>query len=146
VRRIDDLELQALAEQWSPVVIGLLHEIGQRVWPPLKTRRMLVRVNIVPRYLVEGPAQWGDSLVWAVSHTINPSSFDDQGRLSKGERACWLVMLHPGQPPTFTLEGRQIATGIPAEQDALAPALSQAVQTGPKSETFYGNKGPLSQR
>jgi hypothetical protein len=146
VGRIDDLELQALAEQWSQIVKELLHEMGQRVWPPLKTRRMLVRVNIVPRYLVEGPAQWGDSLVWAVSHTINPSSFDDQGRLSKGERACWLVMLHPGPPPTFTLEGRQIATGIAADRDALAQAVNDSVQSGPKSETFYGNKGPLSQR
>jgi hypothetical protein len=83
--------------------------------------------------------------VWAVSHTINPSSFDEQGRLSKGERVCWLVMLNTSQA-TFTVEGAQIIERIPLDREALAQALNQAAQSGPKSEAFYGNKGPLTQR
>jgi hypothetical protein len=146
VGRINDIELQQLAEQWSPVVYDLLHDLGRRVWPPLRTRRMLVKVRLIPRYLVEGPAQWDDMLVWAVSHTSNPSSFDERGRLSKGERACWLVMLNQGESATFSIEGKQIISGITADREGLAQALSQAAQSGPKSETFYGNKGPLSQR
>jgi hypothetical protein len=146
VGRILEPEFQALADQWSPVVYDLLHDLGRQVWPPIKVRHMLVRVKVVPRYLVEGPVQRGDSLAWALSHTINPSSFDEQGRLTKGERACWIVTLHAGQPPTFSIEGRQVSAGIPADHDALAQALRQAGQSAPQLETFYGNKGPLTQR
>jgi hypothetical protein len=146
VVHIDNPELQQLSEQWSPVVYDLLHDLGRRVWPALRTRQMIVKFKTIPRYLVEGSAQWGDSLVWAVSHTSNPSTFDQQGRLLKGKRECWLVMLHSGEPPTFTIEGAQISYAIPADRDKLAQALSHAEQSGPKSEMFYGNKGPLSQR
>jgi hypothetical protein len=146
VGRIHDPDLQHLADHWSPVVHELLHDVGQQIWPPIKLRRMLVNVTTVARYVVEGPAQWGSALIWAVSHTTNPSSFDEQGRLSRGERAYWLVKLHPGNPAFFIVEGAQVITGVAADRDAVTLALKQAVQSGPKCENFYGNKGPLCHR
>lgn len=143
--RIRDSELAVLAEKWSPVVVELLGEIGNHVWPPKKIRRSLFsRAELVPRFSVEGPLQREQAVVWAISHTIKPSTFDDAGNLSEGEREFWLVKLEAGNPPMFTIEGAQKQDHLRADRDLLMQGFQRARKEGPKSERYYGNKGPLS--
>jgi len=143
--RIGDPALRALAETWTPVVFEVLDELGKRTWPPLKERpSLLSKPNLIARYSLEGPAQRGDEIAWALSHTSRPSTFDDQGKLTKGERHYWLVYLRTGEPLTFRVESKTTLDGIPANQQALQNALKQAKD--PVTETFYGNKGPLRHR
>jgi hypothetical protein len=145
--RITDPGLQALAEAWSPVVLELLDEVGQRVWPPHKERRGLFgKPVIITRYSLEGPAQRSGQLLWALSHTSQPSTFDEYGTLSEGEREFWLVALQPGSPPLFSVEGARLHERIPVDSEALLKALNDSRKEGPKTERFYGNKGPLSHR
>ncbi len=143
--RIVDRNLQALADQWSPTVRELLDEIGRQTWPPLKQRRGILGGSVlISRYSLEGPVQRNGELFWALSHTSKPSSFDDRGVLSEGERQFWLLALHPGDPPCFRLEGAAVHDSVPANAVVLREALHRARQAGPKIEAFYGNKGPLS--
>ncbi|HEC23730.1 MAG TPA: hypothetical protein ENI95_12530 [Chloroflexi bacterium] len=145
--RIRKPELQTLADEWSPVVRELLDQLGKKIWPPKKERpSLLQKPRLITRYSLEGPAQRGNELAWALSHTTRPSSFDDTGRLTEGEREFWLVTLRPGDPPTFRIEGAQVIADIPADREALRKALRRARKMGPKVQTFYGNKGPLSHR
>ncbi len=144
--RILDPQLRNLADQWSAVVQELLDGIGSRSWPPRKVRRSVFgKPELVVRYVQEGPVQRGNRIGWAVSHTSRPSTFDDQGNLSEGERQYWIVWLEAGTPALFTVEGSQIETGIPAERGALSQALMRSWKAGPRQQRFYGNKGPLSQ-
>src|SRR5687768_8825730 len=137
-------ELQPLADEWSPIVSGLLKRLGQDVWPSRKRRRwLLAKAETVIPYSVEGPSPHAGGLMWSLFHTSRPSAFDDRGMLSKGQREYWLITLESG---FFTIEGAQILSGIPATVDALTQSLIEAQQSGPKVETFYGNKGPLSHR
>ncbi|GEM_PF-3102924 len=145
--RITEPQLRVLADEWTPVVLELLDEMARRVWPPVRERRgMFSKSTLITRYDLEGPAQRDGKLVWAVSHTSRPSAFDDYGQLSEGERQFWLVTLMPGSPPFFCVEGAQAHERIPVDKDALRQALNQAYREGPKTERFYGNKGPLSHR
>lgn len=145
--RIVDPGLQTLADQWSPVVTSLLDALGSRVWPPKKQRQGLFRKPIlIYRYSLEGPAQREGKLVWALSHTARPSSFDDRGVLGQGEREFWVITLSPGSSPRFTIQGSDVQPDIPADAEVLREALHAAQQAGPKREVFYGNKGPLSHR
>lgn len=143
---IEDPDLRALAEEWSPLVMELLDALGRAVWPPKKFRRWLLdKPQTLMRYMLEGPARQGDSVVWALSHTSRPSSFDYYGRLTPGERHTWVIRLSPGSQPEFTVEGAQTHDHVPADRDALRAALDAAKSAGPRVQTFYGNKGPLSQ-
>src|SRR5690348_9190019 len=101
--RIREPELQSLSERWSPILSEMLQDLGDKAWPPKKIRKSLFsRAEIIRRYTVEGPAQWGSLLVWAVSHTSRPSAFDNHGNLTKGEREFWLIKLESGPSPLFT--------------------------------------------
>lgn len=145
--RIREPELQALAEKWSPIVTALLDQLGQQVWHPKKVRRSLfVKPQVIIRHLIEGPTQRSGKVLWSLSHTLVPSAFDDSGTLTKGEREYWLVALQQGDPPTFLVSGKETIENIPAGERALEQALKQAQVQGPKVESFYGNKGPLSHR
>lgn len=145
--RIHNPALQTLADQWSDVITELLDRLGEQTWPPRKIRRgLLKKPEIVKRHLVEGPAQRGQGLVWALSHTSRPSSFDEEGNLSQGERHYWLLYLEVDSPPIFRIEGAGNVDDVPASRQNLERALEAARQQGPKIELFYGNKGPLSHR
>jgi len=127
------------------VVFEVLDELGKRTWPPVKERQgLLSRPNLIARYSLEGPAQRGNEIVWALSHTSRPSTFDVDGKLTKGERQYWLVYLRAGEPLTFRVEGKTTLDGISADRWALREALKQADH--PVIEAFYGNKGPLRHR
>ena len=143
--RIGDASLRALVEIWTPEVFDVLGELGKRTWPPIKEQQSLFsRPNHVARYSLEGPAQRDDQIVWALSHTSNPSTFDDQGKLTMGERQYWLVYLQTGDSQAFRVEGNRKLDGIPADKKALREALRQVGH--PVTEAFYGNKGPLRHR
>jgi hypothetical protein len=144
---IRDRDTRALAETWSPVVCEILEKIGQRCWPPKKERQgLLARPKKVARYGIEGPTPHGDGVAWALYHTSRPSSFDSHGTLTEGEREYWLVTLHPGAPPTFSVRGADAINAIPLDRSALQQALAAAQEAGPRVEVFLGNKGPLSHR
>lgn len=135
-------DLQPLEDEWSPVVIGLLNQMGEQIWPPKKRRRsLLAKAETVIPYSIEGPVQHGSMLVWSLFHTNRPSSFDDRGMLQQGERSYWLIKLEAG---IFTIQGAETLRGIPAAVDTLTQALNEARQSGARTEVFYGNKGPLS--
>ena len=141
--RISDPPLRALAKTWTPVVFEVLDELGKRIWPPVKERPgLLGKPIVITRYSLEGPVQHGDEIVWALSHTSKPSTFDAQGNLTEGERLFWLVHLRTGRALVFRIEGRMIVDGVLANQRDLRDALKQA-EPYPIVETFYGNKGPL---
>jgi hypothetical protein len=145
--RIREPELRALAERWSPVVRSLLGELGEKTWPPVKIRYNLLRKpRVIERHLIEGPVWQGRRLAWALSHTNKPSVFDDRGRLTQGERKYWVVALASANPVSFRVEGAGVVEGIPAEESALREAIEAAGRQGPKVGSFYGNKGPLTQR
>jgi hypothetical protein len=145
--RISNPTLNALADQWSPVVHALLERTGAQHWPAKKERRSwLAKPKKVIRFGIEGPAPYEGGAAWALYHTSRPSTFDAQGVLSEGKRMFWLVELRPSDPPTFSIEGADAINGIPLEERALEKALSTAQKTGPKVETFVGNKGPLGHR
>lgn len=142
-----DAERDALIETWSPVVIAALQGIGSRRWPPHQENRgLLRRPRLIPRFVVEGPLWRGGELLWAASHTLKPSVFDQHGILAEGEREYWVVGLSAGQAPCFRVEGAQQVADIPARADALRAALLEVLAAGPKHDRFYGNRGPLSQR
>ena len=146
--RIHESGLRLLAEQWSPIVIDTLSELGSQTWPPIKQRRhLLAKPRIIQRFLIEGPAPQGKDIVWAVSHTSKPSYFDDKGRLTEGERKYWLVTLHANQePPAFEIRGAHTFNNVPLNEQAFVEAVRKAGQAGPKTDHFYGNKGPITQR
>ena len=145
--RIQEPALRDLADRWSPIVQELLYEIGQRVWPPKKIKRSIFsKAEFIMRFSVEGPVQFGDRAAWALSHTSRPSGFDSSGTLSKGEREFWLLTLENGNPPLFRIEGASVEERIPASRENLLDALNSARKHGPRVETYFGNKGPLSHR
>ena len=145
--RIREPALRELADQWSPIVQELLHEIGQRIWPPKKIKRSLFsKAEIIIRFSIEGPVEFGDRAAWALSHTSRPSTFDASGTLSEGEREFWLLTLENGNPPLFRIEGASVQDHIPANRDHLLEALNSARKAGPRIETYFGNKGPLSHK
>jgi hypothetical protein len=145
--RIEDPELQLLSAQWSQQIFDALNRIGREIWPPFKERRgLLAQSRQVIPYSVEGPTVIAGQLFWAVSHTTRPSAFDDYGNLTPGERAFWVICVKPGSPPIMIVDGAQVIS-LPLDPTAdWQSALNQAVQDGPKVESFYGNKGPLSHR
>jgi len=146
VGRIQEPGLQSLVGFWSPLVKTALEQMGSQNWPPHQERRgFLKRPKPIPRFMIEGPAQRGGEILWAVSHTVSPSAFDQRGRLSQGQREYWIVGLETGGSPRFRIEGAEAIEGIPADQDAFQEALVRALAVGPKQNTFYGNRGPLSQ-
>lgn len=143
----EQLDRQALLEAWSPRVIAALQEIGKQRWPPYQQKQgFLKRPKPIPRFAVEGPVLREGEILWAASHTISPSTFDKRGNLTKGEREYWLIGLSAGELPEFRVEGAQVVGGIPASEDALQAALVEALAAGPRHDTFYGNRGPLSHR
>lgn len=145
--QVEQPERQALLEAWSPRVIAGLQEIGKQRWPPYQLKQgFLKRPKAIPRFEVEGPIWREGEFLWAASHTISPSTFDKRGSLTKGEREYWLVGLSAGEAPEFRVEGAQAVGGIPASEDALQAALTEALASGPRRDTFYGNRGPLSHR
>jgi hypothetical protein len=145
--RIREPVLRELADQWAPIVQELLHEIGQRVWPPKKIKQSLFsKAEYIIRFSIEGPVEYGNRAAWALSHTSRPSAFDASGTLSEGEREFWLLTLENGSPPLFHLEGASIQERIPANRDQLLDALNSARKEGPKVEPYFGNKGPLSHK
>jgi len=145
--RIEDPELQILSAQWSQLIVDALDKIGREMWPPFRERRgLLAQSRQVIPYSLEGPTVIAEQLFWAVSHITRPSAFDDKGNLSRGERAYWVISLKPGSPPIMTVEGAQ-AISLPLDPTTdWQSSLNRVVQGGPKVETFYGNKGPLSHR
>jgi hypothetical protein len=48
--------------------------------------------------------------------------------------------------PVFSIEGKQTLKDVPASEQSLKQALLKASETGPIVQSFYGNKGPLSQK
>ncbi len=145
--RIREPALRDMADRWSPIVQELLREIGQRVWPPKKIKRSIFsKPELITRFSVEGPVELGDQAAWAVSHTSHPSGFDASGMLSEGKREFWLLTLENGNPPLFRIEGASVEERIPASRGSLLEALNSARKYGPKVETYFGNKGPLSHR
>ncbi len=145
--RIRQPELRDLADKWKPTVHELLDEMGRRTWRPKKERNWLFgETRVILRHSLEGPLPRGDAVAWALSHTSIPSSFDAQGTLSEGLREYWILSLELGPPPTFRIEGAESITNIPADERSLRQALVRARKQGPKVESFYGNKGPLSHR
>lgn len=145
--RIHEASLKGLVDSLSPVVKAALAALGGQVWPPYQQKRGLLRKPaLVPRFMLEGPVQRGDEVLWAVSHTRKPSTFDAHGDLLQGEREYWIVALKAGEPPHFRIEGAGRLDGIAADAASLTEALQKARVEGPKYNTFYGNKGPLSQR
>jgi hypothetical protein len=145
--RIANSALRRLADQWSPIIHELLHNMGTRQWPPLKQRQSLFgKPVLISRYNVGGPVERDGQLVWALSHTSRPSSFDERGILSQGERQFWLVTLQSDDPLRFRIEGASAHHAIAATIPSLREALIRAERDGPKVEAFYGNKGPLHHR
>ncbi len=145
--RIDDPELGKLVAEWSDTLLNALDEVGRQKWPPFKERRGLLAQprQIIP-FSLEGPVQIGSQVCWALSHIQEPSTFDETGALSPGRREYWLIGLCPGRPVVMTIEGAQTVSVTLDTQADWRAALEQAVRTGPKLQTFYGNKGPLSHR
>jgi hypothetical protein len=145
--RIQEAGLQSLIELWSPVVKAALEQMGNQRWPPLQQKQgLLKRPKPIPRFMVEGPVLRGGEVQWAASHTISPSAFDIRGNLSEGQREYWIVALVAGEPPHIRVEGAQTLEDIPAENKAFQAALAEALAAGPRHDTFYGNRGPLSHR
>lgn len=145
--RIIEPELAALAEKWSGIVRRLLEHIGKEMWPPVKEPQgLLERPRIVQRFVLEGPVRCPEGIAWAVSHTRRPSTFGDDGSLSEGEREFWKVILCVNDPHRFLVQGAQSIEDIALDEEALSAALEEATQSGPCIESFYGNRGPLSQR
>lgn len=145
--RIADSDLRRLADQWSPIIRELLHEMGTRRWPPLKQRQGLFgRPVLINRHDVEGPMERDGRLIWALSHTSRPSFFDERGILSKGERQFWLIALQAGEPLCFRIEGASTHQTTSPEINSLRESLACAERDGPSITTFYGNKGPLCHR
>ncbi len=145
MERLDNPALKALADAWSVRVFEQLDQLGREVWPPLRELKgLLPRPRLVERHWVEGPAMLGEGVAWAVSHTVKPSAFDERGRLSQGEREYWLALIRPGSPPLLTIEGAEVTTGPLGGPEALVQMVEQARRFGPRRESFYGNKGPLS--
>jgi len=138
---------EVLIETWSPVVMAALQDIGTQYWPPHQEKRGLFRrPRLVPRFTLEGPTLRGGEVLWAASHTLKPSVFDTRGSLTEGEREYWIVGLACREPPCFRVEGAQHRADIPARAETLQAALLEALAAGPKHDSFYGNRGPLSQR
>lgn len=145
--RIADCDLRRLADQWSPIIRELLHEMGARRWPPVKQRQGLFgRPVVVNRHEVEGPMERDGQLIWALFHTSKPSCFDERAILSKGERQFWLVTLQPGDPLRFRIEGAFTYQTHSADSNSRSELLASAERDGPNVEAFYGNKGPLCHR
>ena len=145
--RINDPDCQRLAEEWSDRLLSALDDIGCRTWPPFIVKRgFLAKPQEITPYSLEGPVQIGAQVCWSVAHVRRPSTFNEMGILSPGERDFWFVCLRPGSPPTLTIEGAEVVRiSLVAETDVQA-ALDQATDAGPKREEFYGNKGPLRNR
>lgn len=145
--RIQEADLRSLIEFWSPVVTAALEHMGSQRWPPHQQKQgFLKRPKLIPRFMVEGPVRRGGEVLWAASHTISPSAFDTHGNLSEGRREYWIVALVAGEPPHIRIEGAQTMEGILAESKAFQAALAEALAAGPRNDTFYGNRGPLSHR
>ena len=147
MRRIADPVLQELAGQWAPRMRRLLDELGSRTWPPLKEKRgIFTPPASIVRFFIEGPGLRGDRILWAVSHTRRPSAFGLDGELSRGLREFWIVSLSAQSDPVFSIEGQQTVNSIPADENSLRQALLKTSEAGPQVQSFYGNKGPLSQK
>jgi hypothetical protein len=145
--QMNDPVLKELAGQWTPRVRRLLEEVGNRTWPPLKEKRGLFNPPAsIMRFLIEGPVLREDRILWAVSHTRRPSAFGLDGELTQGLREFWIISLSVQSAPAFSIEGQQAANSIPADENSLKQALLNASATGPQVQSFYGNKGPLSQK
>jgi hypothetical protein len=146
VRGIQKPELQALVESWSPVVTAALEQVGRQVWPPDQEKQgFLKKARLLPRHTVEGPVWRGGEVLWSVSHTILPSAFDIHGNLTEGLREYWIVALDTGQPPCLRIQGAGRLEDIPLAPGDFEQALARALVAGPQQNTFYGNRGPLSQ-
>ena len=144
MQRTINPDTQSLIDEWSPAIVEYLGNLGERTWPLKKIRhKPFKKPEIVVRHLVEGPEQRGEKIMWAVSHTLMPSSFSPSGILEEGQRAYWLITLEVAVPVRFTITGNEEITGI-LELQALEAAFKQAKESGPLVESFYGNKGPLS--
>ena len=145
--RILDAELKALTDRWSPMVVHLLKDLGERQWPPKKIRRGLFKKpEFIPRFSLEGPVPYRGGVAWSISHTSLPSAFDEYGVLSEGQREYYLVLLQNGAPPSFCVEGDITQEDVQSDDDKLTHAIQEAYKHGPKHDLFYGNKGPLSHK
>jgi hypothetical protein len=121
--------------------------MGKQVWPPFREKQGLFqKARVIDRFLIEGPIQRGGELWWAISHTNSPSTFDDQGNLTKGKRECWVLSLKNGSAVILQIEGATIQSVHLESPKTLRDALDEARKNGPRDDVFYGNKGPLSQR
>ena len=145
--RINDPDCQRLAEEWSDRLLTALDDIARNRWPPFIIKRgFLAKPQEITPYSLEGPVQMDAQVCWSVAHVRRPSTFNETGILSPGERDFWFVSLRPGSPPTLTIEGAKLfSLSLVAETDVQA-ALDRAAAAGPKHEDFYGNKGPLRHR
>jgi hypothetical protein len=138
-------DLQSLIDTWSSIVIEGLKQMGDHRWPPHQEKQgLLKRPKAIQRFAIEGPIPREGDVLWALSHTISPSTFDIRGNLTEGEREYWIVGLSPGKKPVFRVDGAKSAAGIPADQAKLQAALDDALAAGPRRDRFYGNRGPLS--
>jgi len=145
MEKIIEPDLQPLIDTWSPIVVAGLNQLGDQRWPPHQEKQgFLKRPKVIQRFAIEGPIQRGDEVLWAVSHTISPSTFDIRGNLTEGEREYWIVVLSAKDVPVFRIDGAQSDAGIPAKEDRLQAALDEALAAGPTRDKFYGNRGPLS--
>ena len=139
-------DTQSLIDEWSAIIIDQLNQLGETAWPPKKLKHgLLAKPEIIARYLVEGPVLQGEKIVWAVSHTLKPSSFSPRGILEEGQRAYWLITLEVADPARFTITGSEEISGN-VDLQTLEAAFKQAKESGPLVESFYGNKGPLRHR
>jgi hypothetical protein len=145
--RITEPSLQSLATEWNENVRHELNELGKRRWPPFReSQGLFQRPRIIDRFVLEGPIQRGGELVWSISHTSRPSTFDDNGNLTEGRRECWILAIAKGSPVAFRLEGLTTYTGELTNLKELKVVLERAYKEGPRQDNFYGNKGPLSHR
>lgn len=145
--RITEPSLQSLAIEWNENIRHELNELAKKMWPPLReSQGLFQKPRVIDRFILEGPVQRAGELVWAVSHTSSPSTFDDDGNLTEGRRECWILAIAEGSPAAFRLEGSTTHTGELTNLKALKIVLERAYKEGPRQDTFYGNKGPLSQR
>jgi hypothetical protein len=144
---IQEPELKTLVDLWSPVVVAALEKMGDTAWPPYREKQGLLRKpRLIPRFTLEGPIQRGADILWSVSHTVRPSFFDQHGHLTKGQREYWIVALSTGEPASFRIDGAHTINISATDSDALRQAIGEAQAAGPRQNTFYGNRGPLSHR
>jgi hypothetical protein len=121
--------------------------MGKQVWPPFREKQGLFqKARMIDRFLIEGPVQRGSELWWAISHTNSPSTFDDEGNLTKGKRECWVLSLKDSPLVVLRIEGAAIQSVHLDSPATLRNTLDEARKKGPREDVFYGNKGPLSQR